>query len=374
MNEVCTKGNSVTSTFIFSNSCDSKNRFGIIKNGNIYSKSAQPAQDIYQRRIARLYHCQSAISYRTDTLIISLIKTIAGGNEYLAVSSAMLPEIYNIISDFSYKSGIICIDFNSPKTLLTAIKMGAKAVFMSSSSLELSGISISQAHTICNKLHIPLIIDNTLTTAYIYNPFDDGANIVIETSQLISVGDEKNNYTTLLENGNFRWMKNNKYSKLYPYRNSPFPLLTYLRSCLRRNTIYSEKETQSEFFMLCEGLRTLESRVNIHSYNNKSISKIIQRYSTEISYNIYHSKPLIFLKAKLMPEYINSLKNKLKYITVNKKSQLFGIYNSTAVYFEENTLYIKFGTEPVNYLKQLFEIKQPLYKCTKIQQKKPPMV
>lgn len=359
---MCAEHKNITSTFIFSNSCDSKKRFGITENGNIYSKNAQPAQNIYQRRIARLYRCQSAISYRTDALITSLIKTIAGGNERLAVSSTMIPEIYNIISDFSYKSGIICIDFNSPKSLQTATSMGVKAVFMSASSLEFSGLSIAQAHKICNKAHIPLIIDNTLTTPYLYNPFDDGADVVIETSQLISAGDEKNSYTTLLEKGNFRWMKNNRYSKLYPYRNNNYPLLSYLKSHLKRNTIYSEKETQSEFFMLCEGLRTLENRINIHSYNNKIIAKIIQRYSTEISYNIYYGKPSIFLKAKLLPEFINLLKNKLTYITVNRKSQLFGIYTSTAVYFEENTIYIKFGTEPINYLKQLFKVKQTPYK------------
>lgn len=359
---MCAEHNPVTSTLIFSNSYDSKKRFGITENGNIYSKNAQPAQDIFQRRIARLYNSHSAISYRTYTLISSLIRVIAGGNEKLAVSSTMLPEIYSIIADFSYKSGILCLDFNSPQSLQMAVSKGVKAVFMSSSSPEFSSVSVAQAHRICSKAHVPLIVDNTLTTPFLYNPFDDGADIVIETSQLISAVDEKNSYTTLLERGNFRWMKNNKYSKLYPYRNNTLPLLTYLKSRLKRNSIYTERETQAEFFMLCEGLRTLENRVNIHSNNNKVISKLLQKYSSEISYNIYHSKHSIFLKAKLMPEYVSLIKNKLTHITVNRKSQLYGIYTSTAVYFERNFIYIKFGTEPVNYLKLLFKIKQPPYK------------
>ena len=45
-----------TSSFLFTNMSDSERRFGILENGNIYSKNAQPSRDIFQRRMAKLQY------------------------------------------------------------------------------------------------------------------------------------------------------------------------------------------------------------------------------------------------------------------------------------------------------------------------------
>ena len=350
-----------TSSLLFSNVNDSRIRFGIKDNGNIYSKNAQPAQDIFQRRIARLYNCPTAFSNKTEAVADALLTALAGGNEKIAISSATFPPLYNALLLTAYKKGIKLIEFNSPRSLHSAIEQGVKAVIISSSSLEYGGINILRAGNICYKAKIPFIVDNTVATVFAFNPFCYNVDIVLEMSQLTSAGDEKNSYITLLENSKFNWMYNNKYSKLYPFRKSSAPVTMYVRSRCKNINTYASKEIQSEFYMLCEGLRTLESRINIYSRNIVLLTKLLQNYSDEIFYNFHRQKASLFLKAKILPEYTQLLKEKLSGITVINKNRLFSIYGCTSAYFEDNILYIKSGTEPTGYLIQLFKGNSTLY-------------
>ena len=350
-----------TSSFVFSNVNDSRIRFGICDNGNVYSKNAQPAQDIFQRRIARLYNSYTAFSNKTETVIEALLTALAGGNEKIAVNSTTFPPLYNALLLTAYKKGIKLIEFNSPRSLHSAVEQGVKAVIMSSSSLECCNISVLRAGNICYKEKIPFIVDNTVATVFAFNPFCYNVDIVLEMSQLISAGDEKNSYITMLEKSNFNWMYNNRYSKLYPFRKNNTPLTMYVRSRCKNINTYASKEIQSEFYMLCEGLRTLENRINIYSQNTFLITKLLKKYSDEISYNLHRQKASLFLRAKILPEYTQFLKEKLSGITVLNKNRLFSIYGCTSAYFEDNILYIKSGTEPTGYLTQLFKENSTLY-------------
>ena len=59
---------SETSAFLFTTPDDSKKRFGIDHNENVYSRDSQPARDIFQKRMARRYHSQNTLSHRGKAL------------------------------------------------------------------------------------------------------------------------------------------------------------------------------------------------------------------------------------------------------------------------------------------------------------------
>ena len=51
-----------------------------------------------------------------------------------------------------------------------------------------------------------------------------------------------------------------------------------------------------------------------------------------------------------------AVKEKLLPVTIYKQERLYTMYSCTAVFFEDDTMYIKAGTEPAGYLKQMFSI------------------
>lgn len=351
-----TNETATTSTFLFSNKADSKIRFGIEDNGTVYSKSAQPSQDIFTRRIARLYNRKIAYSNKAENIIDALLMALASGNEKIAVSSTLFPPLNALINSSADNHGIKCVYFDDVKQLKSALKNGAKAVLISSSSVLCCTVNTTQACRLCREYNAPLIVDNTLTTAFTYNPFADDADFVLEMSHLVSVSDEKNFYITILEKAGFDWLKNNRYSKLFPYRNTRKPVTMFIKGKCKTIDTENNKPAQAEYFTMCEGLRTLNKRINIHSLNSYFIAEILKGYCTELSFNFINSKSSICLTARLKPELSEAVKEKLLPVTIYRQERLYSMFGCTAVYFENNAMHIKAGTEPTGYLNQIFRL------------------
>lgn len=345
-----------TSTFLFSDTSDSKIRFGIEDNGTEYSKSAQPSQDVFTRRIARLYNIKTAYSNKAENIIEPLLMALASGNEKIAVSATVFSVLNDLIISYANSHCIRLVLFEDIKQLKSALKNGVKAVIISTSAVNCCTVNTAQAGKLCCEYNIPLIVDNTLTTALTYNPFVDGADFVLEMSQLVSVNEEKNLYITLLEKTGFDWLRNNRYSKLFPYRNSPKPVTAFIKSKCKAFNIENNKAIQAEYFSMCEGLRTLNDRIKIHSNNSKFIAGLLSEYCTELSYNFINNKNSICLTVRLMPELCDIVKEKLLPVTIYRQERLYSMYSCTAVYFDNDVMHIKAGTEPVGYLKQIFSI------------------
>lgn len=343
-----------TSTFLFSGKADSEIRFGLEDNGTVYSKSAQPSQDIFERRIARLYSRKIAYSNKAENIIDALLMAIASGNETIAVSTTVFAPLNDLINLSANNHCIKLVWFDDVRQLKSALKNGAKAVILSTSAVNCCAVSTAQASKLCKEYRTPLVVDNTLTTAFNYNPFADDADFVLEMSQLVSVSDEKNLYITILEKSGFDWLYNNRYSKLFPYRNSRKPVTMFIKSKCKTLDTENNKVAQAEFFTMCEGLRTLNQRFNIHSNNNKFISDILQKYCSEISYNFINNKNSICLTAKPTAQFAERVKEKLLPVTFYKQERLYSMYSCTAVYFDNDVMHIKAGTEPASYLKQIF--------------------
>lgn len=345
-----------TSTFLFSGKADSGIRFGLEDNGTVYSKTAQPSQDVFTRRIARLYSKKIAYSNKAENIIDALLMALASGNETLAVSTTVFAPLSDLINSSADNHCIRLVMFDDIKQLKSALKNGAKAVILSSSSVNCCAVNTAQASRLCNEYRTPLVVDNTLTTAFNYNPFVDNADFVLEMSHLVSVSDEKNLYITILEKTGFDWLYNNRYSKLFPYHNSHKPVTMFIKSKCKTLDTENNKVAQAEFFTMCEGLRTLNQRFNIHSKNNKFIAEILKKYCSDISFNFINNKNSICLTAKPTAQFAEMVKEKLLPVTFYKQERLYSMYSCTAVYFDNDVMYIKAGTEPKSYLKQIFKL------------------
>lgn len=355
------KNNVITSTFIFSNENDSKKRFGAEYNGNeVYSKISQPSEDIFKRKIIKAYDTKAVVINKTDVIIENLVMALASGNETIALSQNLPAPICKIIIEYANLHAIKCAFFNSVESFCNAITQNVKAVFTATASAECCGLPIKKLSEVCTKYKIPLITDNSYCTAYEYNPFSDGTNIIIDSFPFFTVGNPKNNYTAIIENPNniFSFSANNRYIRLFPFGKYDFELTAYFISKLKRisNADIHSKECKSDFYMMTQGIKNIENRMQVHSNNSKEISSKISEYSDNISTEIFDNFNSAFMTAEIKNELVDSLKAKTKNITIQSKDQLYSMLNCTAIFFEENKVYIRVGTEPCDYIIQKFSI------------------
>ncbi len=347
---------SETSAFLFTTPDDSKKRFGIDHNENVYSRDSQPARDIFQKRMARRYHSQNTLSHRAEVVIDILVSILASGNEKIAVHKYCFAPLKKLLDTVTEIHGIRTIEFTDENSLQKAVNTGVKAVFLSAANTECNVPSVSRCADIAHTQNIPLIVDNTITTFCIVNPFDFGADIVMEFSGVVSVDNSKNTYVTLIDINRFDWSHKNKYVRIFPFLKYSAPFTSCMRFKCRKSAPVLSKENQAEFFMLCEGLKTLDNRMTVHSENAKTVAEIMQSYADDICLQTFPNGNAMLLKATLRPENADNIRLSLYSITVKNIRQFYHTYSCTAVCFQGNTLYIKCGTEPENYIRHIFTL------------------
>ena len=345
---------SKTSAFLFTTPDDSKKRFGIDSNENVYSKDSLPAKDIFQRRMARRYHCPNTISHHAEAVMDILITVLASGNEKIAVHQYCFSPLYKMLNTVAQIHSIKTVEFSDKISLQQAVKSGVKAVFLSSANVDCHVMDIGECADIAHSQNIPLIVDNTVATSCIVNPFDFGADIVIELSGMISVEKNKNTYITLMDNNVFDWSLKNKYIRIFPFLKYPAPFTACMNFKCRKSAPVLNKENQAEFFMLCESLKTLDNRMTVHSRNVKTVAEILTPYTKSICLQIFPDGNAMFLKAVLLPEKSGELKFSLRNVTVRNIKQFYHTYSCTAVFFKGDTIYVRCGTEPENYIHHIF--------------------
>lgn len=351
----------ITSTFIFSNEMDSKKRFGAEYNGNeVYSKGSQPSEDIFKRRIAKLYNTTAVVINKTEVIIENLVMALASGNETIALNQNLPSPICNVIVKYANLHAIKYVLFNSVETFCNAITQNVKAVFTATASAECCGLPIKKLSEVCAKYQIPLITDNSYCTAYKYDPFSDGSNIIIDSFPFFSVGTNKNNYIALLESpyNTFSFSENNRYIRMFPFSKYNFELTAYFISKFKRipSADIHSKECKSDFYMMLQGMRNITNRMQVYSDNSREILNEISKYSHTISTEIFNSFNSAFITAEIQESFTEKLKLKTQDITISKKDQLYSMLNCTAIFFENNKLYIRVGTEPSDYIVQKFKL------------------
>ena len=352
--------NNKISSFLFANSDDSQKRFGIRQNENVYSKDSAPAKDVFQKRMARLYHCDNIICNHTFLILDLMIVALASGNEKIAVHRNCFPALWKTLRYVSELHSIKIAEFTDLFSLEDALKSGVKAVFSSSACVECNCPPVAQTADMAHSYHVPVIIDNTVTTPCIVNPLRCGADLVLQFSDMISALKTKNSYLTVLDNNHFDWSYQNKYIRIFPFLKYAAPFRAYLNFKCKKTAPVLTKENQSEFFMLCEGLKSLDSRMHIHSDNCKTVMKILEKYAVHLTAQTFENGNAMFVKTEIKQEFSASLQSALRNITAKNIEQLYEMYSCTSVFFEKNTLYVQCGTEPETYLQQFFTSVQGL--------------
>ena len=207
-----------TTSFVFDNVDHAASLFGLQAFGNIYTRITNPTNAVLEERVAALEGGTAALA-------------VASGHaaEFLAMHTIMAPGEHFIackklyggsINQFahSYKNFGWDVTFADPDDLSTfqnAITPKTKAIFIESISNPGGVITDIQAIAdIAHKAGIPLIVDNTMATPYLCQPFAHGADIVIHSATKFLGGHGNSIAGVIVDGGTFNWSANDRYPML----------------------------------------------------------------------------------------------------------------------------------------------------------------
>ena len=277
-----------TTSYVFKDCDQAAGRFGLSEGGNIYSRLMNPTTDVFEKRIAALEGGIAALATASGSAAITYaVKNITRAGDHIVAASTLYGGTYNLFAH-TLPEDNITTTFVDPDTLQNfedAIQENTKLIFIESlGNPNSSIIDVKAVADIAHKHGIPLVIDNTFATPYLFRPIEHGADIVIHSATKFIGGHGTTLGGIIVDGGCYDWAASGKYpwiSAANPsYHGVKFTeaagkaaFVTYIRAILLRD----EGACISPFaaFLLLQGTETLSLRLERHVENAKKVVKYL---------------------------------------------------------------------------------------------------
>lgn len=280
-----------TTSYVFQNSAQAAGRFGLTEPGNIYNRLMNPTADVFEKRMAALEGGAAALAVATGAAAIDYaIRNIAGAGDHLVSASTIYGGTYNLMAHTLAESGISTtfVDASDPTNFEAAIQPNTKLLFAESLGNPNSDIAdIEAIAAIAHRHGIPLIVDSTFATPFLFRPLEHGADIVVHSATKFIGGHGTVMGGVIIDGGHFDWAQND----LFPGITQPNPSyhgLVFSEACgpiaylvkIRATLLRDQGATISPFnsFLLLQGLETLSLRVERHVSNALKIVDFLSHH------------------------------------------------------------------------------------------------
>ncbi|GAJ27520.1 O-acetylhomoserine sulfhydrylase [Liquorilactobacillus sucicola DSM 21376 = JCM 15457] len=192
---------------------------GELADGFIYSRANNPTVDVFEKRIAELDGGVGAVAVSSGMAAITyaILNVAEGGGRIIAppdIYGATLDEFRTLLPKFGINFDF-AEDINDFEAVEKLIQPDTKAIYAESVSNPITNIAdVAKLAELAHKHDIPLIIDNTFPTPYLFNPLKYGADIVVYSSTKGISGHGNVVSGLIIDGGNFKWRKD-KFPQFY---------------------------------------------------------------------------------------------------------------------------------------------------------------
>jgi O-acetylhomoserine (thiol)-lyase len=305
-----------TSSYLFDSTEHAARLFSLEESGNIYTRIMNPTSDVFEQRMASLEGGVGALAVSSGHAAqVQAIFSIAGAGDHIISASTLYGGTYNQFAYTLPRLGIevTFVDPRDPNNFRAAIKPNTKLIY--GETLGNPGINIflfEEVATIARESGIPLMIDNTFATPYLFRPFEWGANIVIHSATKFIGGHGTSIGGVIVDGGNFSWKDNLRFTAFNQSDPSYHGLVF---ADLGASAFITKARVQvlrdiggciSPFnsFLLLQGLETLSLRMDRHVKNAEKVAtylKVHPRVSW-VSYPGLPESPDYEAKLKYLPK------------------------------------------------------------------------
>ena len=207
-----------TTAFVFNDVQHASDLFALRAFGNIYTRIMNPTQSVLEAKVAALEGGTAALAVASGhaAQLLTFHTMMQPGDEFVAGRQLYGGSINQFSHSFkSFGWNVVWADSEDISSFEKAITPKTKAIFIESICNPGGRITdIEAIAKIAKKAGIPLIVDNTLATPYLCNPFKHGANIVLHSLTKFMGGHGNSMGGVIVDGGNFDWSASGRYPLL----------------------------------------------------------------------------------------------------------------------------------------------------------------
>ena len=273
-----------TTGYVFRNSQHGADRFGLADAGNIYGRLTNSTQGVFEDRIAALEGGSAGLAVASGAAAITYaIQALAKAGDHVVAQKTIYGGSYNLLEHTLSQFGIetTFVDAHNLDEVEGAIKDNTTVVYLETLGNPNADIpNIDAISEIAHKHGLPVVVDNTFGTPYLFRPLEHGANVVVHSATKFIGGHGTSLGGVIVDGGNFDWKASGKYPQIAEPNPSyhgisfadacgPAAFVTYIRAILLRD----EGACISPFnaFLLLQGTETLSLRLDRHAENTKKV-------------------------------------------------------------------------------------------------------
>jgi len=301
-----------TTSFVFDSPEHAANLFGLKQFGNIYTRIMNPTQDAFERRIAALEGGVGALATASGQAAETLaILNIAETGDEIVTSASLYGGTYNLFHYTLPKLGITVrfVDSRNPENFRAAINERTKALYAETvGNPRLDTLDIRAVADIAHEHGVPLILDNTLPTPYLLQPFKHGADIVVHSTTKFIGGHGTAIGGVIVDAGTFDWTNGRFPGFVEPdlsyhglrYVEALGPLAYIIKARVQLMRDLGAATTPFNSWLFLQGLETLPLRMERHSQNALRVAEFLEGHPAVgwVSYPGLKSHPQYELATK----------------------------------------------------------------------------
>ncbi len=309
-----------TTSFVFKDTDEAEGRFALTEPGNIYSRLTNPTVDVFEQRVAALEGGTAGLATASGSAAITYaILNIASAGDEIVAASTLYGGTFHLFSDTLPKFGIntVFVDPEYPQNFAGAITDKTKALFIETlGNPGINVIDFDAVAKIARDNGIPLIVDNTFATPYLYRPIEHGANVVVHSATKFIGGHGTSIGGIIVDGGNFDWTNGKFPGFTTPDRSyhgikyadlGGIAYAVKIRAQLLRDTGASLSPFNA--FLFLQGLESLSLRVQRHVENAQKVAEFLEKHPKvkSVSYPGLKSNRYHALAQKYLPKGAGSI-------------------------------------------------------------------
>jgi O-acetylhomoserine (thiol)-lyase len=281
-----------TTSFVFEDVDHAASLFGLQTFGNIYTRIGNPTNAVLEERVAALEGGTAGLAvasgHAAQVLVMHALMT--PGDELVASKKLYGGSINQFNHSFkNFGWNVVWADPDDLGTFERAISPKTKAIFVESIANPGGVITdVEAVSAIARRAGVPLVVDNTLATPYLWQPIQHGADVVVHSLTKFLGGHGNSIGGLIVDAGTFNWSREGRYPLLSEPRpeyqgiilHETFGNFAFAIAC-RVLGLRDMGPALSPFnaFLILTGIETLPLRMQMHCDNTKAVAEWLSGHS-----------------------------------------------------------------------------------------------
>ena len=305
-----------TTSYSFDDTQHGADLFDLKVAGNIYTRIMNPTSDVLEKRVAAMEGGIGALALASGSAATTYaIMTICEAGDNIISTSTLYGGTYTLFAHQLPRFGVDVKfgDHDNIPGLEKLIDKKTKAIFCESIGNPAANVvDVPEMARIAHKHNIPLIVDNTVPSPYLFRPIEHGADVVVHSLTKYMGGHGTTIGGIIVDSGKFPWGKHKtKFKRLNT------PDMSY------HGVVFSEAMGDAAFigaarvvplrnmgaaispfnsFLILQGIESLPVRMDRHCENALKVANFLEGHKcvTWVNYPGLKSHKEYKLAKKLM--------------------------------------------------------------------------